>query len=130
MPSQHNIRHAKSKGLIDNQTLANVANSVSGFYKDNGASDHHSQMSRTQDNFASNIHQNRRSNMAGGPGDNTGMNQGSPRDGDFHRVYGTAKGSQHGNNGMMMGPNGMPMLGDDLSEGEGWERGSHRSGRS
>ena len=72
MPSHHNIRHAKSKGLIDNQTLANVANSVSGFYKDNGASDHHSQMSRTQDNFASNIHQNRRSGMAG-PGE-LGMN--------------------------------------------------------
>ena len=29
-----------------------------------------------------------------------------------------------------MGPNGMPMLGDDLSDGEGWERGSNRSGRS
>lgn len=31
---------------------------------------------------------------------------------------------------MMIGPNGMPMLGDDLSDGEGWERGSNRSGRS
>ena len=29
-----------------------------------------------------------------------------------------------------MGPNGMPILGDDLSDGEGWERGSNRSGRS
>ena len=70
IPSQHNIRHAKSKGLIDGQQLANVANSVSGFYKDNGGGDdHHSQMSRTQDNFASNIHQNRRSGMARGPGE-------------------------------------------------------------
>lgn len=58
-----------------------------------------------------------------GPGDGTGMNQGSPRDGEFQRIYGTAKGS-------MMGPNGMPMLGDENSDGDGWERGSHRSGRS
>ena len=85
-------------------------------------------MSRTQDNFASNIHNPRRSNLAG-PGDATGVNQGSPRDGDNQRIYGTAKGSMTGGN-MMIGPNGMPMLGDDLSEGEGWERGSHRSGRS
>lgn len=59
---------------------------------------------------------------------NDGGHQGSPREGDgtigdYQRVYGTAKG---------LDPNGMPpmMLGDDLSEGEGWERGSHRSGRS
>lgn len=67
-----------------------------------------------------------------GPGDNTRMNQGSPRDGEYHRVYGTAKGSMNGGRGGvdMMGPGGVPMLGDDLSEGEGWERQSHRSGRS
>lgn len=34
IPSKNQIRHAKSKGLIDGQQLANVANSVSGFYKD------------------------------------------------------------------------------------------------
>jgi hypothetical protein len=66
-----------------------------------------------------------------GPGDGTGMNQASPRDGDFQRVYGTAKGSMMGGRGAdMMGPNGMHMLGDDNSDGDGWERGSHRSGRS
>ena len=60
----HQKRHTKSRGLIDrDQHLANVANSVSGFYKD-GASDHNSNMSRTQDNFASNIINNRRSGGA------------------------------------------------------------------
>jgi hypothetical protein len=38
------------------QQMANVANSVSGFYKDNGAAQsEYSQMSRTQDAFASNL---------------------------------------------------------------------------
>jgi hypothetical protein len=41
-------RHAKSKGGLIDASLANVANSVSGFYKDGGgASDHQSNMSRT-----------------------------------------------------------------------------------
>ena len=45
--------------------------------------------------------------MAGGPGDRTGMNQGSPRDENYQRIYGTAKGSGAGGRGeMMMGPNG------------------------
>ena len=42
-----------------------------------------------------------------GPGDVTGMNQASPRDGDFQRIYGTAKGGMPGERGgIMMGPNG------------------------
>lgn len=63
--------------------MANVANSVSGFYKDNGAaSDHQSQMSRTQDHFASNMGNPRRSSgMASGQTGNNmigGGAQGSP----------------------------------------------------
>lgn len=56
------------------------------------------------------------------------MNDGqqeSPRVGDngeYNRIYGTAKGS-----GAHEGPGGQQMLGDDLSD---WERQSHRSGRS
>lgn len=45
---------------------------------------------------------------------------------------GTAKGETlpgYGG-GIMIGPNGMPMLGDDDSDGEGWDGQSYRSGRS
>lgn len=40
----------------EGQNLANIANSVSGFYKDHGPEmSEHSNMSRTQDMFASNL---------------------------------------------------------------------------
>jgi len=63
-------RHARSKPMIDRneQRLADIANSVSGFYKDGGAnntvgamSEHGgSNLSRTQDHFASNLGNARR----------------------------------------------------------------------
>jgi hypothetical protein len=51
------INQTRSKATkAKEQQLANVANSVSGFYKDHGpAMSEHSNMSRTQDNFASNM---------------------------------------------------------------------------
>ena len=75
-------------------------------------------MSRTQDNFASNMGGVRRSGLMV-------QNQGSPREetGEYQRIYGTGKGRARDN----YGPGGVPNLGDDLSD---WERQSHRSGRS
>ena len=88
----------KSKGQINReQHLANVANSVSGFYKDHGGamSEHGSNMSRTQDNFASNLVNPRRS--SGNEGQYN--NEGSPRrdpNGNYTRIYGSAKGGAIG----------------------------------
>lgn len=92
----HN-RHARSKPMIENeQRLADVANSVSGFYKDTnvgqntvGAMSEHggSNLSRTQDHFASNLNNRRKQQQL--PAD---QNQ-SPRDDlnqeHYQRVYGT-----------------------------------------
>jgi len=94
--------------------LANVANSVSGFYKDHGpAMSEHSNMSRTQDNFAHNmpnIPHPRRSSAA----------QENRLQVPGERVYGTAKGRDE-NEGDQY---------EDLADLSDWERQSHRSGRS
>ena len=127
-------RHARSKPMIENeQRLADIANSVSGFYKDTnggqhtvGAMSEHggSNLSRTQDHFASNLANNRRQ-----PQNLLDPNNISPRDDPnqehYQRVYGTENRGQGRSRGGI-GINHEDISGDEAA----WERQSHRSGRS
>ena len=81
----------------------------------------HSNMSRTQDNFASNMNKQHRRSSGGMPdgGDNTG------NDNDYQRIYGSAKGgTKEGRGGLQ------PDQFENMADLSDWERQSHRSGRS